>query len=405
MSAAPSPTSSASTGHVVTAGVVTGLVGWTSSFAVVLAGLSAVGASPDQAASGLMVVSVTMGLGCVLFSWRLRMPVTMAWSTPGAALLASATVPDRGFAGAVAAVVVAGVLLAACGLLRPLGRLVRAIPLPLANAMLAGVLLGLCVVPVQTFAADPAVVGPVLVAWAVLLRVSPRWAVPGALVAALVVMGVRGDFADVGAPAVPELLAVAPAWDPAAVVALGLPLFLVTMTSQNLAGLAVLATYGYRPRLGPPLVYSGTATAGGALLGGVPVNLAAISAALAASPEAHPDPGRRWVAGVSCGVTYLAFGPLSGMLTEVVAAAPEGLIASVAGLALVAALAGAAAGAFAEPGHRVAAAVTFLVAASGVSVLGIGGAFWGLVAGGLLWVVLGVDRDRSSAGQDASSAR
>lgn len=405
MSAAPPPTSSASTGHVVTAGVVTGLVGWTSSFAVVLAGLSAVGASPDQAASGLMVVSVTMGLGCVLFSWRLRMPVTMAWSTPGAALLASATVPDRGFAGAVAAVVVAGVLLAACGLLRPLGRLVRAIPLPLANAMLAGVLLGLCVVPVQTFAADPAVVGPVLVAWAVLLRVSPRWAVPGALVAALVVMGVRGDFADVGAPAVPELLAVAPAWDPAAVVALGLPLFLVTMTSQNLAGLAVLATYGYRPRLGPPLVYSGTATAGGALLGGVPVNLAAISAALAASPEAHPDPGRRWVAGVSCGVTYLAFGPLSGMLTEVVAAAPEGLIASVAGLALVAALAGAAAGAFAEPGHRVAAAVTFLVAASGVSVLGIGGAFWGLVAGGLLWVVLGVDRDRSSAGQDASSAR
>lgn len=405
MSAAPPPTSSASTGHVVTAGVVTGLVGWTSSFAVVLAGLSAVGASPDQAASGLMVVSVTMGLGCVLFSWRLRMPVTMAWSTPGAALLASATVPDRGFAGAVAAVVVAGVLLAACGLLRPLGRLVRAIPLPLANAMLAGVLLGLCVVPVQTFAADPAVVGPVLVAWAVLLRVSPRWAVPGALVAALVVMGVRGDFADVGAPAVPELLAVAPAWDPAAVVALGLPLFLVTMTSQNLAGLAVLATYGYRPRLGPPLVYSGTATAGGALLGGVPVNLAAISAALAASPEAHPDPGRRWVAGVSCGVTYLAFGPLSGMLTEVVAAAPEGLIASVAGLALVAALAGAAAGAFAEPGHRVAAAVTFLVAASGVSVLGIGGAFWGLVAGGVLWVVLGVDRDRSSAGQDASSAR
>ncbi len=377
------------THHAVTAGVVCGLVGWTSSFAVVLAGLRAVGATTDQAASGLMVASVTMGLGCVLFSWRLRMPVTMAWSTPGAALLATSAVPRHGFAGAVLAVVVAGLLIAACGLLTPLERLVVAIPTPLANAMLAGVLLTLCVVPVQRVADAPGTVGPVVLVWLVLLRLAPRWAVPGALVAALVVMAVLGSYGDLGPAGVPAPVVVAPAWDPAAVVAVGLPLFLVTMTSQNIAGMAVLGSFGYRPPLRPALVYTGGATSAGALLGSIPVNLAAISAALAAGPEAHPDPRRRWVAGVSCGVTYLVFGPLSGLLTAVVAAAPDGLVASVAGLALVPAMAGAAASALAEPSRRTAAAVTFLVAASGITVAGIGGAFWGLLAGGVLWLVLG----------------
>ena len=151
-----------------------GVVGFTSSFAVVLTGLRAVGASADEAASGLLVLSLTMGLGCVLFSLRTRTPVTMAWSTPGAALLAGAVAPGGGYADAVGAFVLASALYALTGLVRPLGDLVSRIPAPLASAMLAGVLLGLCVEPFRALAADPAAIAPVLLTWLVLLRVQPQ---------------------------------------------------------------------------------------------------------------------------------------------------------------------------------------------------------------------------------------
>lgn len=372
----------------VLAGVVSGLAGWTSSFAVVLTGLRAVGADPAQAASGLMVVSLTMGLGGVLFSWRLRMPITMAWSTPGAALLASTAVPAGGFAGAVGAFVLTGLLIMACGAIRPLGRLVGRIPTTLANAMLAGVLLTLCVVPFTSLAANPAAVLPVLLTWLVLVRLAPRWAVPGALVAALVMMGALGSFSQVTSPGITKPVLVVPVLDPAALVAVALPLFVVTMTSQNIAGMAVLATFGYRPAVGPPLLYTGAATALGALGGGHAINLAAISAALAAGDHAHPDPRRRWPAGVACGLTYLLFGIGSGPAAALAEVAPAGLIASVAGLALVGTFASAGGAALADAAHREAAAVTFLVAASGFALGGIGGAFWGLAAGVVVWLVL-----------------
>ncbi len=387
-----SPTDDVSVVHPILAGIVCALVGWTSSFAVVLAGLKAVGADSAQATSGLMALSMTMGLGCILFSLRWRMPITIAWSTPGAALLASSAAPATGFRGAVLAFIVTGLLLAACGLVRPLGRIVAAVPAPLANAMLAGVLLTLCVVPFRSLVASPAVVAPVLLVWLAALRLAPRWAIPAALAAALIGMGVTGGFGHVAGSGMPVPVVVAPAWDPAAIIALALPLFLVTMTSQNIAGMAVLASFGYRPPMGPALVYTGGATAVGGLVGGHAINFAAISAALAAGPEAHPDPRRRWVAGVSCGITYVVFGPLTGVVVAVVDAAPHGLIESVAGLALVAAFAGAAGSAMSDVDHRQAAAVTFLVAASGITVAGIGGAFWGLAAGTLVWSWLRLQR-------------
>lgn len=372
----------------VLAGVVSALVGWTSSFAVVLAGLRAVGADPAQAASGLAVLSLTMGLGCVLFSLRYRMPITMAWSTPGAALLATSATPEHGFGGAVGAFILVGVLVMACGVLRPLGRLVNAIPITLANAMLAGVLLTLCVVPFQALVHAPAVLAPVLLTWLVVLRVAPRWAVPAALAAALIAMAVVGAFSQMGAVALPAPVFVHPEWDPGALVALGLPLFLVTMTSQNIAGFAVLGSLGYRPPTGPPLIYTGAATSAGAFLGGHAINLAAISAALAAGPQAHADRRRRWPAGVACGVTYMMFGPCSAFVAKISQVAPAGLIAAVAGLALITTFAAAAGASMADTAHREAAAVTFLVAASGVAFAGIGGAFWGLLAGGIVWFVL-----------------
>jgi benzoate membrane transport protein len=385
------------TGHAVLAGIVCGLVGFTSSFAVVLTGLRAVGATAEQAASGLLVLCVTMGLGCVLFSWRLRMPVTMAWSTPGAALLVTAAVPVGGFASAVGAFVVCGVLLALCGLIRPLERLVESIPVPLASAMLAGVLLTLCVAPFRAVVASPAAIAPVMVVWLLLVAFARRWAVIGALVAAVVVMAVTGVFGslDVGQLS-PAVSFVEPTWDLATIVAIGLPLFIVTMTSQNIPGVAVLGSFGYRLGLRAPLLYTGGASVVGAFGGGHAINLAAISAALAAGPEAHPDRSRRWVAGVSCGVTYLAFGPLAGVVTAAASAAPAGLIETIAGLALLGTFAAAAAAALGDPTAREAGAVTLVVAASGVTIAGVGAAFWGLVAGVVVLGALAVERRRRS---------
>lgn len=378
----------ASDGHAAIAGVVTGVVGFTSSFAVVLTGLRAVGASSAQAGSGLLVLCVTMGLGCVLFSWRLRMPVTMAWSTPGAALLTSAALPAGGFPAAVGAFILAGLLLALTGLIRPLGRLIESIPTPLAHAMLAGVLLSLCVAPFRSLVAAPAAVAPVVIAWFVLTLLARRWAVPGALVVAIVVMAVTGVFGQLSAAAfMPRVEWVTPVMDPAALAAVGLPLYIVTMTSQNIPGIAVLGSFGYRPGMRAPLLYTGGATAVGALGGAHAINLAAISAALAAGPSAHPDQSRRWIAGVSCGLTYLLFGPLSAGVTAMASAAPEGLIESIAGLALIATFAASAAGALAAEATRESAAITFLVAASGATVAGIGSAFWGLVIG-VGWLLL-----------------
>jgi benzoate membrane transport protein len=394
---APSSASSRTDSQPVLAGVITSVVGFTSSFAVVLTGLTAVGASAAEAASGLFVLSVTAGLGSLLFSWRTRLPVVFAWSTPGAALLAGATVPDGGYADAVGAFLLAGVLYALTGLVRPLGDLVARIPMPLANAMLAGVLLVLCVQPFLAVADEPAAIAPVLLTWLVLLRVARRWAVPGAFAAALVVIVVSGSLGDVrGGDLAPALTFTAPSIDPLTVLAIGVPLYLVTMTSQNIPGVAVLASFGYRAPLRPALAYAGAMTVATAPLGGSSINLAAISAALAAGPTAGDDPDRRWVAGVSCGVTNLVLGPLAALVTTVSAVAPAGVIAAVAGLALIGTFAAAASAALADEGYREAAAVTFVVAASGLTMGGVGAAFWALVAGGLFVAVVRVSASPST---------
>ncbi|MCY7396390.1 MAG: benzoate/H(+) symporter BenE family transporter [Nocardioides sp.] len=377
-----------STSQAVSSGIVAALVGFTSSFAVVLTGIRTVGGSPDDAASALMVVCLTMGLGAIVFSLRTRMPLTLAWSTPGAALLAGAALPEGGYASAVGAFVLASVLYLLTGLVGALGRWVRRIPSAVANAMLAGVLLPLCVEPFRALVAEPAAVAPVLAPWLVLLRPARRWAVPGAFAAALVVIAVTGSLAGVGADQlVPRLTWTTPALDVSTAVALGVPLYLVTMTSQNIPGVAVLGSLGYDAPLRPVLTYAGVAGVLTAPLGGYTINMSAITAALTAGPSAHPDPGRRWVAGVAMGTTYAVLGPLAAAVAAISVAAPPGLIAAIAGVALLGAFAGSAATALHDEPHRDAAAVTFVVAASGVTYAGIGPAFWALLAGGLLLLV------------------
>ena len=367
------------------AGLLAGFVGFASSFAVVLQGLSAMGASPAQAASGLMALSIAMGLcGIVLSLWR-RMPVSIAWSTPGAALLAASALPEGGFAAAVGAFLVSGALIVLAGLWKPLGRGVAAIPAPLASAMLAGVLLGLCLAPVKAVAQAPGAGIAIVLTWAIVARFNRLLAVPAAV---LVTVGLIG--ATVALP--PGLLAAAgptpvlvvPEFSLPAIIGIGLPLFLATMAGQNIPGMAVLNGNGYRPAPGPLFTVTGLFSLAAAPFGGHAVNLAAITAALCANPEAEPDPARRWQAAVVAGAVYVVFGLLAGTATAFVGAAPPVLIQAVAGLALLGAFAGALQAALSVPEMREAAVITFLVTASGLTVLGISGAFWGLLAGGAM---------------------
>lgn len=292
----------------ITAGIVCALVGFTSSFAVVLAGLRGVGASPSQAASGLLAVTLTMGASTVLLSWRYRMPITVAWSTPGAALLVTTGTVAGGWPAAIGAFVACGILLLVTGWWPGLARLVQRIPVPIAQAMLAGVLLPLCIAPVTALVDQPAAVAPVLVVWLALLRLRPRWAVPAAFVVALVVIGialVRDDALPGASTLVPHLEWTSPSVTWQALTGIALPLYIVTMAAQNIPGVAVMSTFGYSAPWRSALTVTGVGSALGAPFGGHAINLAAISAALAAGPDAGKDTSRRWLAGVSTGVVYL----------------------------------------------------------------------------------------------------
>ncbi len=375
----------------LTAGVVTALVGFTSSFAVVLTGLTAVGADSAQAASGLLAVSLTMGLACVVLAWRYRMPITVAWSTPGAALLAATGSVDGGWPAAVGAFLLTSALILLTALWPALGALIARIPPSIAQAMLAGVLLPLCLAPITGVVANPWGVVPVVLTWLVFARLAPRWAVPSAFAAAAVVVAV--SLVTAGAPVDPTLLLprvelTMPTFTVGAAVGIALPLFIVTMASQNVPGVAIMRSFGYEVPWRPAMLVTGLGTAIGAPAGGHAINLAAISAALAASPDADPDPARRWVAGVSTGFSYLVLGGFSAAFAALVLLAPDAVIPAVAGLALFGAFGSAVQQAIDDPGERIPAVVTFLVAASGISVLGVSAAFWALVAGLLMRTVL-----------------
>lgn len=388
------------------AGVVTAVVGFSSSFVVVLAGLTAVGATPDQAASGLLTLCVTQSLGMLWLTLRHRIPITLAWSTPGAALLASTAGVTGGWPAVVGAFVATGVLIVLTALVPRIGDLVAAIPHSLARAMLAGVLLPLCLAPVTALVDAPWVIAPVVLTWLVLLRVAPRWAVPGALAVALgtVLATARIDTATLA----PTLDWTTPTWSLSALVGITLPLYVVTMASQNVPGVAVMSGFGYQVPWRESLAVTGIGTVVGAPTGGHAINLAAISAALSAGPDAGPDRSRRWIAAVSASVTYLVLAVASSALAAMVVAAEDGLMQAAAGLALLGTLGAALAEALADPAEREAAAATLVVAASGVTVLGIGAAFWALLVGLVLRAFLRrhpgpTDRQRPRPGTRTSS--
>jgi benzoate membrane transport protein len=371
--------------------MVSALVGFTSAFVVVLSGLAGVGADPGQASSGLLAVSVTMGLSCILLAAWTRMPITVAWSTPGAALLASTGTVTGGWPAAVGAFLVTGVLIVLTGLVPQLGALIAGIPASVAQAMLAGVLFQLCLGPITGLAANPLAVAPVVAVWLLAARLAPRWAAPLAFLTAAVVIGVHVAVSGASIDSAllrPRVELTGPVFTPAGVVGIALPLYLVTMASQNVPGVAVMKGLGYRVPWRRSMVVTGVGTVLGASAGGHAINLAAISAALAAGPEAGEDRSRRWIASVTAGTVLVLLGIASSAFGALVLLAPAGVLPAVAGLALLGTLAASLQAALAEPDERIPAVVAFATAASGIAVAGVSAAFWALVAGLVVRVVL-----------------
>ncbi|MBI2255553.1 MAG: benzoate/H(+) symporter BenE family transporter [Proteobacteria bacterium] len=371
------------------AGLLASFVGFASSFAVIIQGLTAVGASQIEAASGLMALSIAMGVCGIVLSLKKRQPISIAWSTPGAALLASTAAPAGGFASAVGAFLISSLLIVIAGLWKPLGRAVAAIPAPLANAMLAGVLLTLCFAPVKAIAAEPHYYGlAIVVTWALVAKWKRLLAVPAAVIVTVGIIAVTTDVSHLDMNALwPQPVFIAPQFDFSAMIGIALPLFIVTMASQNIPGIAVLNVNGYRPDPGPLFSVTGVFSLLSAPFGGHAVNLAAITAALCAGPDAHHDPDRRYWAAIICGIFYVIFGLCAGAATAFISAAPPVLIQAVAGLALLGALGSSLLGAVTDLKDREAAIITFIVTASGLTFFGISGAFWGLLAGGAIYAL------------------
>lgn len=374
--------SSGPSAQAITAGIVSAFVGFAGAFTVVVSGLAGTGATPAEAASGLMAVTIAMGISGAMLSLRFRMPIVVAWSTPGAALLAASGPVPGGFPAAVGAFLVVGLMFVVAGLWKPLGRAVSLIPMPIANAMLGGVLLSLCLAPVKAVAADPFTGLAVVVAWLAVGLYRKVLAVPAAVIVAAIVIAVTTPLPpSVAAGLWPAPVLVTPTFSVAALIGTALPLFLVTMAAQNISGMAVLAANDYRPEFGPILRNTGFFTVLAAPFGAHAVNLAAITAALCAGPEAEPDRSRRYWAAVFNGITCVIVGLISGAAAAFVAAAPPILIQAVAGLALMGAFGASVSSALNATESREAAVVTFVVTASGVGFFGIPGAFWGLIAG------------------------
>jgi benzoate membrane transport protein len=372
---------------IVTSAVVAALVGFGSTIAIIIAAAQAVGANAAQTSSWVAALCLAMAATSGFLSVRYRMPVVTAWSTPGAALIAASS--GISIQAAVGSFILAGGLIMLAALIRPFGRLIERIPTSIAAAMLAGVLIRFVMAVFESAQGAPALVLPLVGVFLLIRLFNPALAV-----LAVLLVGLGLSFGGGLAQPLPaglslsSLAFIAPAWEPTALIGLGLPLFLVTMASQNLPGLAVLKASGYQPPSRPILAATGLASVVTAFFGAHTSNLAAISAAICTGPDTHPDPAKRWMVGPFYALTYLIFAAFSAALIGLIAALPPELIRTVAGLALIGAFAGALGSALSEEAKRFPAVLTLAVTASGLTLFGIGSAFWGLAAGLL---ALGLD--------------
>jgi benzoate membrane transport protein len=376
----------------VVAGLIAVLVGFTSSVAIVFQAAQGLGATPAQITSWMWALGVGTGLTSIGLSLWYRQPVLTAWSTPGAALLVATH--GVSLSAATGGFIISAVLITLAGASGLFERLMGRVPVAIAAALLAGVLTRFGLDAALAVRADALLVGAMALVFVLGRRLWPRFAVPGVLVAGIGVAAAQGGISLAGVQwgwARPVF--VMPEFSLAVAIGVGLPMFIVTMASQNLPGVAAQRAAGVTAPISPVIATTGLATLVLAPFGSFGLNLAAITAAICMGPEAHPDPRRRYVAPVAAGVFYLLIGLGGGAVVGLMAAFPHALVVAVAGLALLGTISGALASALAVERHRDAAALTFLVTLSGVTLGGIGAPFWGVVAGG---VALGVQHFRSA---------
>ncbi|MFO1085467.1 MAG: benzoate/H(+) symporter BenE family transporter [Reyranellaceae bacterium] len=373
---------------LASASLVATIAGVGGTLPVILAAAQAVGATPAEASSWVSGLALATAVGALILSLRYRMPIITAWSTPGAALIASTSgVP--GIRAAVGAFVLAAALILLTAAVRPLGRLIERIPASIAAAMLAGILLRLVMAMVEHVPGAPLLVLSLIGLFLVARRLLPTLASLVVLAAGALLAWSLGLVKALPPMALSNLELLTPAWDVATLIGLGVPLYLVTMASQNLPGFAVLRASGYQPPTQPVLAVTGALSLVTAFVGAHTSNLAAISAALCTGPDAHRDPAQRWKTGPLYAFWWAIIALFGASLVGLFAALPPALLATVAGTALLASMAGAMGTALADDRHRFAAAGTLAVTASGMTLLGVGSAFWGLCFG---LIVLALDR-------------
>ena len=370
------------------AGTVASITGTAASTGVVLAAFTALGASQNQVSSAVLVSFICYGALSMILSWRYRMPLSIVWSTPGAAMLIGAGALNLNFAVAIGAFLIAAILIALTGLWPALGRLVSSIPKPIASAMLAGVIFNFCLAPFVSLQDFPKIVVPAVVVWLLLYKFAQVWAAPAAMV---VLFGLSAVFNPVNVSAanlIPTVSITLPEFSLVGVFGLAIPLYIVTMASQNLPGVAIMKSFGYTVPFKPVMLATGLTAAGTSIFGGYTLNLAAITAALNANEQAHKDASRRWLAAFFGGVVYLVMALALGPIVAFVLQTPKEIVLAAAGLALMGTITNSLTAMVEAPSLRLPAVITFLVGASGVVFFGIGSAFWALIAGLLVMVLL-----------------
>ncbi|MGO4908126.1 benzoate/H(+) symporter BenE family transporter [Pseudorhodobacter sp. W20_MBD10_FR17] len=365
---------------MVSSALVAALVGYGSTIALLLAAAAALGATPAQSASWVFAICIAKGITSGFLSFYTRVPVVLAWSTPGLALIAASqgiTMPE-----AVGAFLLAAGLVVLTGAWGPLGRLVQRIPDGIAAGMLAGVLLPFCLPLTHAIEGIPLLVLPMVAIFALVRLKNPAFAVLAALVTGVGLAFILGlaelPLLTLG---LPQPTLILPTLRPSVLVGLGVPLYLVTMASQNLPGFAVMRAAGYTPPVRSGLLGTGIASLVSALFGASTISMAAITAAICMGEDTHPDRTQRWQVGLVYGGVWLLLGLFSPLIIPVLGVLPPPLIAALVGLALLGPLMGATTGAFSHPDQRFSGLVTLVTTASSVSFFGVGAAFWGLLAG------------------------
>ena len=363
------------------------VIGFASTILVLMQAAQAIGATLAQQASMAAILCFMMAATTLVLCWRYKMPMLTAWSTPGAALIVGSA-HGVSYQVALGAFVFAGALMVVTGLVRPLERTIERMPSAIAAAMLAGVLLNYVLKVPPAAIAAPWMVLPLVIVFFSARMIYPMYAVPVIVVLGLALAGFSGSMgAGCCALGVTALTFEVPQFEWPVMVGLGVPLYLVTMASQNLPGFAVMRASGYAPPVSGALVVTGLGSMMSAPFGGHAVNMAAITASLVTGPDAHPNPAQRWKIAYPYFVIYVLVGMAAMSFVTILGALPKELIAAVAGLALFAPLLSGITAMVKDPTDLEAAMVTFLVTASGVTMFGVGAAFWGLVAGMLVWGV------------------